>query len=156
MPDPFGTIADTARAGTAYGCQAAETDKFADARASRPELSAPTKRAKRDLPDRAWRFGPTEALSGRGDHTLPAGHSQIAGRNRLAQSGSRMRRHRWLQANDLPTPVASTSAVGADKRQGSFRKDLPRPLCRPGGLKVTRLPGIPSQLQFIEVGSLPE
>jgi hypothetical protein len=71
--------------------------------------------AKRNLPDRAWRFGPTATLSGRGDDTLPVPVARIPkdGRsNQHPQSGSRMRRHRWLQASELPTRVASTEAVG--------------------------------------------
>ncbi len=71
----------------ACGCGAIGTDEFADTgrfdrsrrhikrcgrRSVRPKRSAPTKSAKRNLPDRAWRFGPTATLSGRGDNTFPA------------------------------------------------------------------------------------
>jgi hypothetical protein len=45
---------------------------------------------------------------------------------------------------NLLTPVASTWAVGTGKRQRSLGKELPRPLCRPDGLKSTRCPGMPS------------
>ena len=91
----------------------------------RAERSAQTKPPSGSLPDRAWRFGPTAALSGRGDNTLPVPITSQS--NRHPQSGSRMRRHRWVQASELPTRVASTQTVSTRKRQGSLRKDLPRP-----------------------------
>jgi len=59
--------------------------------------------AKRNVPDRAWRFGPTATLSGRGDNTIPvlvSSRGQQEG-NRHPQRGSRIRRHRWLQAERI-------------------------------------------------------
>jgi len=170
-------------------------------RSPQPKRSAPTKLptrlassgavgtnkvAKRNLPDRAWRFGPTATLSGRAigfsildlrfwildfgfcgtkapapvasvPTTLPTLVGRVPARgcgavgpnkhrqagsarpslasdqqqlsvggaithfrsrllrdgNRHPLSGSRIRRHRWFQANESPTPVASTETVGA-------------------------------------------
>ncbi len=124
----------------ARGCEAVGTNKRADAGRfdlrGRHQQNLPSG----TLPDRAWRFGPTATLSGRGDQFLgDAGRVERSARHRrivpapvassrglVGPSGSRMRRHRWLQANELPTPVASTDAVGASKRQDSLRKKLPR------------------------------
>jgi hypothetical protein len=51
-----------------------ETDRRRSLRAQR---SAPINTAKRSLPCRAWRFGPTATLSGRGDNALPAPVTRI-------------------------------------------------------------------------------
>jgi hypothetical protein len=128
----FRTSADAGRSVLACGCGAIGTDERADAgrltgavdtnqpadagcldrsgrhqtsrrrRSPRPKWSAPNKSAKRNLPDRAWRFGPTATLSGRGDNTLPvpvarvlAGEKQPAPAKRLA---------------DAPPPLASGRA----------------------------------------------
>jgi hypothetical protein len=105
--------------GPACGCGAVGTNKS----------------AKRSLPDRAWRFGPTEALSGRGDNTLPAPvnlGTRVGRSNRHPRSGSRIRRHRWLQADELPTPVASTQAVGTDEGCQTAPVDSANVRFRPG------------------------
>ena len=101
--------------------------------------------AEQDLPDRVRRFGPTAALSERGGLRGWGVRGQRLGRTEKASNAfpvftltsslqplasiSRIRYHRWLQANELKGPLG---------------KELPRPLCRPGELKVTRCPGIPS------------
>jgi hypothetical protein len=90
---------------------------------------------RRNLPDRAWRFGPTATLSGRGDQVLgDAGRVERSARHRriipapvassrglVGPSSSRMRRHRWFQANE-----SRDAACRLGKRQVSLRKELPR------------------------------
>ena len=98
------------------------------------------------LPDRAWRFGPTAALSGRGDQFLgDAGRVERSGRHRRHSPGTRCfvtRPRRSKQLADTPpalasgertpTPVASTEAVGTDESCRTPLVDSANVRFRPG------------------------
>ena len=90
--------------------------------------------AAQNLPDRARRFGPTATLSGRGGDEGLGVRGQGLGGTKCQKRKAfrvftlipgpqplapipRIRRHRWLQANESPTLVASTSVVGIGQRQ---------------------------------------
>jgi hypothetical protein len=134
-PIPSGRVTDAGPAGYPRGCEARRHRRNCRRRSLRAERLAQAKLPSGKLPDRAWRFGPTAALSGRGDQFLgDAGRVERSGRHRrivpapvassrglVGPSSSRIRRHRWLQANELPD-----AARRLGKRQVSSRKKLPR------------------------------
>jgi hypothetical protein len=89
-------------------------------RSVRPKRSAPTKSAQRNLPDRAWRFGPTATLSGRGDNTacrrrlLRPQRSAPANTAGTGRSNSRVRVKQPASAKrlaDTPPPLASGERI---------------------------------------------
>ena len=90
--------------------------------------------AKRNLPDRAWRFGPTQALSGRGDQFLgDAGRVERSGRHQAHRPGTGCfvtwpRRSKQLA--DAPPALASGERI-----EDPSGKELPQSLCRLGELK---------------------